>query len=229
MDFRPYTPADHAACAALCGPFTPPTYFYVLDHDGQILGCGGFTHDGELVLGTVHPDFRRQGLGRFLLLARLRELAKLPGLTRARLQAPRLRSLLQQTRLQTHPHPRPVPTPPQRLSLTTARHRSTASRTSTKLVYNGASPNTSRSPSASTITRCSASSTRATSPAPACRITTRPTPTSAPSPTNAAAYSPNARAFAANAATPASSVRSNPGSAAATANPDKPSPLPAPL
>jgi N-acetylglutamate synthase-like GNAT family acetyltransferase len=88
MDLRPYTPADHPACVALCGPFTPPAHFYVLEHEGQILGCGGFTPDGELVLGTIHPDFRRQGLGRFLLLARLRELAKLPGLTHARLQAP---------------------------------------------------------------------------------------------------------------------------------------------
>jgi N-acetylglutamate synthase-like GNAT family acetyltransferase len=88
MDLRPYTPADHAACVALCGPFTAPAHFFVLDHDGAILGCGGYSNEGELLLGTIRPDMRRQGLGRFLLLARLRQLAKLPGLTHAHLAAP---------------------------------------------------------------------------------------------------------------------------------------------
>lgn len=88
MDLRPYSSADHAVCVALCGPFSVPAHFVVMEHDGTVVGCGGYTADGELVLGTIRPDLRRQGLGRFLLLARLREVAKLPGVSHARLWAP---------------------------------------------------------------------------------------------------------------------------------------------
>jgi len=88
MELRPYSSGDHAACVGLCGPFSVPDHFVVMEHDGAVIGCGGYTSDGELVLGTIRPDLRRQGLGRFLLLARLRELAKLPGVSHARLRAP---------------------------------------------------------------------------------------------------------------------------------------------
>ncbi len=73
---------------ALCGPFSVPAHFVVMEHEGSVVGCGGYTSDGELLLGTIRPDLRRQGLGRFLLLARLREVAKLPGVSHARLRAP---------------------------------------------------------------------------------------------------------------------------------------------
>lgn len=88
MELRLYSSADHAACVALCGPFLLPAHFVVMEDEGTVIGCGGYTADGELVLGTIRPDLRRQGLGRFLLLARLRELAKLPGVSHARLRAP---------------------------------------------------------------------------------------------------------------------------------------------
>ena len=88
MDLRPYSSADRAACVELCGPFSVPAHFVVMEHEGTVVGCGGYTSDGELVLGTIRPDLRRQGLGRFLLLARLREVAKLPGVSHARLRAP---------------------------------------------------------------------------------------------------------------------------------------------
>ena len=47
-----------------------PAHFVVIEHEGTVIGCGGYTSDGELVLGTIRPDLRGQGLGRFLLLAR---------------------------------------------------------------------------------------------------------------------------------------------------------------
>ena len=88
MDLRPYSSPDHTACEAICGPFSMPAHFVVIEHEGAVIGCGGYTSDGELVLGTIRPDLRGQGLGRFLLLARLREVAKLPGVSYARLCAP---------------------------------------------------------------------------------------------------------------------------------------------
>ncbi len=88
MDLRAYSSSDHPACEALCGPFSVPAHFVVMEHEGTVIGCGGYTSDGELVLGTIRLDLRRQGLGRFLLLARLREVAKLPGVSYARLRAP---------------------------------------------------------------------------------------------------------------------------------------------
>lgn len=51
--------------------------FFVLEHDGEIVGSGGYrvTGDvGELLEGTIRPDLRRKGLGRFLLLYRLRQM-----------------------------------------------------------------------------------------------------------------------------------------------------------
>ena len=90
MEPRPYlSSSDRAGCLALfdgdqpaereafarflddCGPST----FTVLEHDGGLVGCGGWTigTDGaaELVWGTIRRDMRRLGLGRFLLLYRL--------------------------------------------------------------------------------------------------------------------------------------------------------------
>lgn len=106
MLIRPYAPADHAACLDLFDGNTPrffdPTerpafiewltaldegrlkytqqneaeYYYVLEHDGQIVACGGFyatrdTPQAVLTWGMVAQPLHRQGLGRALLLHRL--------------------------------------------------------------------------------------------------------------------------------------------------------------
>jgi len=90
VEIRPYTPADCEACLAVCdsiggdrGAFEHALaaipMFFVAEHDGTIVGCGGFSIDGALARlehGMVHRDWRRQGLGRFLLFYRMREISK---------------------------------------------------------------------------------------------------------------------------------------------------------
>ncbi|WP_293680304.1 GNAT family N-acetyltransferase [uncultured Phenylobacterium sp.] len=98
MEIRPYEPADRAACLAVFDSNTPryfdpagreafesflanaarPPYF-VMDHDGAIVGCGGYAIGPEsatLGWGMVRADLHGQGLGRFLLMYRLREIGK---------------------------------------------------------------------------------------------------------------------------------------------------------
>ncbi len=89
MDFRPYRDSDRDACLSCCAPplqtalaeflKAPGTYF-VMEHDDRIVGCGGFSLDSPssatLRWGTIHPDFRRMGLGRFLLMYRMKELGR---------------------------------------------------------------------------------------------------------------------------------------------------------
>src|SRR5262249_274090 len=91
MDPRPYIPADLPHSLPLTEPTdrkslqaflqTPPTNFFVLEHNRQILGAGGYTlsnnnTQASLVWGIIRKDLRKQGLGRFLLMYRLREIAK---------------------------------------------------------------------------------------------------------------------------------------------------------
>jgi N-acetylglutamate synthase-like GNAT family acetyltransferase len=91
MDPRPYTQADHPHCLEICDPTerksfeeylaTNPPTFYVLEHNQQILGCGGYSlsdrgTQANLAWGMIRRDLRGQGLGRFLLMYRLREIAK---------------------------------------------------------------------------------------------------------------------------------------------------------
>ena len=91
MDPRPYTQADETACLEIYGPTerkpfedflaTNPASFFVLEQNQQILGAGGYTlsdngTQANLVWGTIRKDLRRQGLGRFLLMYRLREIGK---------------------------------------------------------------------------------------------------------------------------------------------------------
>src|SRR5207237_6651744 len=64
-----------------------------MEQDGPIAGCGGYflTEDkalARLVLGMVRRDWHRQGLGRFLLLFRLREITKAGGVRMVRLETP---------------------------------------------------------------------------------------------------------------------------------------------
>jgi GNAT superfamily N-acetyltransferase len=102
MEVLPFTPLHAAACLALFDANTPdafhpgeradfvaflaaPTYpYFVLVHDDAVVACGGFRQiegapAARLHWGMVRPDLQRQGLGRYLLLYRLREIGKLPG------------------------------------------------------------------------------------------------------------------------------------------------------
>lgn len=89
MEIRPYTPADSEACLAVCDSVGGDRAaferalgaipFFVAEHDGAIIGCGGFVVDGavaRLEHGMVHRTWQRQGLGRFLLFYRMREISK---------------------------------------------------------------------------------------------------------------------------------------------------------
>jgi N-acetylglutamate synthase-like GNAT family acetyltransferase len=89
MEIRPYAATDREACLAVCDSIghdrsllekaIGEMQFFVAEHDGAIIGCGGFAIDGtaaRLLHGMVHRDWQRQGLGRFLLFYRLREISK---------------------------------------------------------------------------------------------------------------------------------------------------------
>jgi len=109
MDVRPYLPADCNACLAVFDSNTPDFFksperrhfeeflerpncsYFVMEQDGAIVGCGGYflTEDkalARLVWGMVRRDWHRQGLGRFLLLFRLREITKVGGVQMVRLE-----------------------------------------------------------------------------------------------------------------------------------------------
>ena len=89
MDIRPYSNSDRDACLTCCDPAlhsefghflnVPGTYF-VMEHDYRIVGCGGFSLDSptsaSLRWGMIHADFRRMGLGRFLLMYRMKEIGR---------------------------------------------------------------------------------------------------------------------------------------------------------
>lgn len=100
MEARPYTPADREACLAVLDSLVPdlmhpqerpafaayldmsPPHFAVLEHDGQVVACGGFelppagSFNARLVWGMVGRPWQRQGLGRFLLLYRMRAMSR---------------------------------------------------------------------------------------------------------------------------------------------------------
>ena len=72
----------------------PEGQYFVMEHDGETLGCGGYTVDPEpgvatLVWGMIRKDSKGQGLGRFLLMFRLREIGKMGGIDRVRLETSR--------------------------------------------------------------------------------------------------------------------------------------------
>jgi N-acetylglutamate synthase-like GNAT family acetyltransferase len=108
MDVRAYSPDFRAQCLALFDSNTPhflapreradfaafldasPEHYFLLDHDGAIVACGGWDdgpHTGLVTLrwGMVQSEFHGNGIGRYLLLYRLRELAK-QGAQRVHLQ-----------------------------------------------------------------------------------------------------------------------------------------------
>ncbi|MDZ7639451.1 MAG: GNAT family N-acetyltransferase [Bryobacterales bacterium] len=101
MDFLRYTTEHATGCLAIFDAHSPDAFhpserpvfegflaaphhpYWVMLHEGAIVGCGGFLREegsprARLHWGMVHRDFQRQGLGRFLMLFRLREIGKLP-------------------------------------------------------------------------------------------------------------------------------------------------------
>lgn len=109
MDIRPYIVTDRNACLAIFDSNSPdfipnesrpgftafldaPSDFFIAEHNGEIVGCGGFKISGEtarLHWGMVHRKWQRQGLGRFLLFYRLREITRNPAVQGVGLEAPR--------------------------------------------------------------------------------------------------------------------------------------------
>ena len=111
MDVRPYQPKDRTACLAilnslvprLISPASKPRFetfldnitdpFFVMEHDDSIIGCGGYaippnSDTAELKWGMVRDDLRKTGLGRFLLLYRIREIAKTNGIAMVTVETP---------------------------------------------------------------------------------------------------------------------------------------------
>jgi GNAT superfamily N-acetyltransferase len=93
MDLRSYLPVDRDACLAIFDSNTPQFFdpgeratfeafldrpdghYVVMEHEGALVGCGGYTITAEerlasLVWGMVRRDSHKLGLGRYLLLFR---------------------------------------------------------------------------------------------------------------------------------------------------------------
>jgi N-acetylglutamate synthase-like GNAT family acetyltransferase len=110
MDVRPWSPDDRAQCLAVFDSNVPhsfdirergnfesflddgPGQYLVLEHEDAVVGCGGWAPEADagmfrLNWGMVKREMHRMGIGKFLLLYRLRELAK-TGAERVRLSAP---------------------------------------------------------------------------------------------------------------------------------------------
>jgi N-acetylglutamate synthase-like GNAT family acetyltransferase len=108
MEIRDYQSSDFEACLRLFDSNAPEHFapgercafeaflaaptgtYYVMENDGELLGCGGFARENDpalvsLTWGLIRRDLHRQGLGRFLLFYRLREIGKLPGVNSVRL------------------------------------------------------------------------------------------------------------------------------------------------
>src|SRR6185295_9302377 len=69
------------------GPQCP---YFVMEHDGAIVGCGGFFTDPErieasLTWGMIRRDAQKPSLGRFLLLYRIREISKIGTVQKVRM------------------------------------------------------------------------------------------------------------------------------------------------
>src|SRR5947208_16948619 len=104
MDVRPYSAADREACLGVFDsiaygeriPFEEflealPGPYFVMEHDGTIVGCGGFQLEPSvawLKWGMIHRDWQRRGLGRLLLMYRLKEINKAGGVQMVRAAAP---------------------------------------------------------------------------------------------------------------------------------------------
>lgn len=80
-----FAPHERAEFAAFLVNYTDP-YFVVTDAREQIIGCGGYYVNqaraaAGLTWGMIDSRLHRQGIGRFLLLARLQRIAQEPMVT----------------------------------------------------------------------------------------------------------------------------------------------------
>jgi len=109
-NIRTYIPADHTACIDMfksnCPGYFDPSelqllerwlgardagkilhpasdgdFFYVLEHESKLVGCGGFyvtkgEQKASMVWGMVHKNYHKQGFGKQLFLFRLNELER---------------------------------------------------------------------------------------------------------------------------------------------------------
>jgi GNAT superfamily N-acetyltransferase len=69
--------ADATALEQYLNSLTSP--FFVLVHDGRVVACGGYGVEAGVAWlrwGMVRRDAQGQGVGRFLLLYRLREIGR---------------------------------------------------------------------------------------------------------------------------------------------------------
>ena len=99
MDARRYDPSDREDCLGVFDSLTPPppefvnrpgfeawlddnaARNFVLEHDESLVGCGGYSlsPDGSVAVlrwGMVRADCQKMGVGRFLLMYRIREIGK---------------------------------------------------------------------------------------------------------------------------------------------------------
>ena len=105
MKLRTYQAADYSGCLAVFDSNVPKffapheraefavflaqssdPYFVVTDEQGQVIGCGGYYINharaaAGLTWGMVSRGRHRQGIGRFLLLARLQRIGQEPAVT----------------------------------------------------------------------------------------------------------------------------------------------------
>ena len=111
MDLRPYQPSDRASCLAVFDSLPPDTAdaaarrrfeafldhpagpYFLIDHDDAVVGCGGFSLEQNESTATLHwgmirSDSRKLGLGRFLLLYRIREISKAGNFQLLRVETP---------------------------------------------------------------------------------------------------------------------------------------------
>jgi N-acetylglutamate synthase-like GNAT family acetyltransferase len=107
MDVRAYQTEDRDGCLAIFDSLTPHLTdpaergsleafldtqahpIFVMEHEGAVIGCGGYSvtpnsDTADLRWGMIREDYRKNGLGRFLLLYRIREIGRVGGITMVR-------------------------------------------------------------------------------------------------------------------------------------------------
>lgn len=107
MDIRNYASADKEACLGLLDSNAPEYFtaaereafgrwldapqgsYFVMEHEGDVVGCGGFALESpqlaSLTWLIIRSDLRRQGLGRFLVFYCLKEMSSVATVTHVRL------------------------------------------------------------------------------------------------------------------------------------------------
>jgi GNAT superfamily N-acetyltransferase len=99
MDVRPYEPRDRSSCIEVFNSLTPELLnssalsffeawldrpagpYFVMAHEESVVGCGGYALSEDrstaaLCWGMVRRSSQKMGLGRFLLMYRIREVGK---------------------------------------------------------------------------------------------------------------------------------------------------------